>query len=76
MPLKILNVAALVATIVAAAYAAASFHIANGDGEPRRQGANESVLPKVGPYQIEQSSKGSNSPNIISGGNVTLQGQR
>ena len=61
----------LIATIVAGAYAVVGYHFPSDQkpaGAPRLEGG-ASVSPGA---QIRQESRGNNSPNIISGGNVSV----
>jgi hypothetical protein len=99
MFIRILSIAAMVATVVGAIYAIASFYhpqqlVAqtanpqiNNPGSPPQLNTNtrppneytsptpNSNLNINSGVRIEQNSTGNGSPNIISGGNVNVQGR-
>jgi hypothetical protein len=81
MAVRALTILGSAATIVAAIYAVVAYHAPPGQKtsdaplaatRPVVSGTGSSI---TGTAQIKQESRGSNSPNIISGGNVSIGGK-
>jgi hypothetical protein len=80
MPMRLLNVLALVATVVGTIFVIIQFYYPQNGSPPPFRPSDERTLQTPNAsvttndrVHVEQKSNGNNSPNIVSGGNVVVQ---